>query len=170
MATKTFTQLTAYASTLASDDEIAIWDASAAAARKVTVANFIANSPNGGLAELGGAQTLTGLKRFDGGVLLGAQVGSYGALLYRYDTDRIWFGTPGTTSTQKIQILSSAGGSIADFFGDGAVLFYGSLGIADGIVAPSTISGRAQIYVDTADGDLKIKFGDGTTKTIVVDS
>lgn len=43
------------------------------------------------------------------------------------------------------------------------------LGIADGITAPSTVSGVAWIYVDTADGDLKVKFGDGTVKTIVTD-
>lgn len=46
----------------------------------------------------------------------------------------------------------------------------GALGIADGITAPGTVAGMAQIYVDTADGDLKIKFGDGVVKTIVVDT
>lgn len=46
----------------------------------------------------------------------------------------------------------------------------GSLGIADGITAPATVAGMAQLYVDTADGDLKVKFGDGTVKTIVVDT
>ena len=45
-----------------------------------------------------------------------------------------------------------------------------SLDVTDGITAPGTTSGRAKIYVDTADGDLKIKFGDGTVKTIVVDT
>ena len=40
----------------------------------------------------------------------------------------------------------------------------------DGITAPAAVSGRAIIYVDTADGDLKIVFGDGTVKTIVVDT
>ena len=42
--------------------------------------------------------------------------------------------------------------------------------IKDGITAPTEVSGYAAIYVDTADGDLKIKFGDGTVKTIVVDT
>lgn len=46
----------------------------------------------------------------------------------------------------------------------------GALAIADGISAPATQSGWAQIYVDTADGDLKVKFGDGTVKTIVTDT
>lgn len=44
------------------------------------------------------------------------------------------------------------------------------IGITDGVTAPSTVSGVAQIYVDSADGDLKIKYGDGTVKTIVVDT
>lgn len=42
--------------------------------------------------------------------------------------------------------------------------------IKDAISAPSTTSGYATIYVDSADGDLKVKFGDGTVKTIVVDT
>jgi hypothetical protein len=44
------------------------------------------------------------------------------------------------------------------------------LQITDGISAPSSESGIAKIYVDTADGDLKVKFGDGTVKTIVTDT
>jgi hypothetical protein len=40
----------------------------------------------------------------------------------------------------------------------------------DGTTAPSTLSGKASIYIDSADGDLKIKFGDGTVKTISVDT
>jgi pectate lyase-like protein len=42
--------------------------------------------------------------------------------------------------------------------------------IIDGITAPGALTGRARIYVDTADGDLKVVFGDGTVKTIVVDT
>jgi len=45
-----------------------------------------------------------------------------------------------------------------------------SLRLVDGVTAPSTVSGFASLYVDTADGDLKIKFGDGTVKTIVTDT
>lgn len=40
--------------------------------------------------------------------------------------------------------------------------------VTDGITAPSS-NGMAQIYVDTADGDLKVMFGDGTVKLIVAD-
>lgn len=41
--------------------------------------------------------------------------------------------------------------------------------LGDGVPAPSATSGQAKIYVDTADGDLKVIFGDGVIKTIVVD-
>jgi len=46
----------------------------------------------------------------------------------------------------------------------------GGVGLRDGITAPATLTGWALLYVDSADGDLKIKFGDGTVKTIVVDT
>jgi hypothetical protein len=46
----------------------------------------------------------------------------------------------------------------------------GALGVPDGVTAPATTTGWAHIYVDTADGDLKVKFGDGTIKTIVTDT
>lgn len=44
------------------------------------------------------------------------------------------------------------------------------LEIKDGITAPSASSGLTRIYVDAADGDLKVVFGDGTVKTIVTDT
>ena len=47
---------------------------------------------------------------------------------------------------------------------------FNQLSIIDGVSAPSTVSGSALIYVDSADGDLKIKFGDGTVKTIATDT
>ena len=47
---------------------------------------------------------------------------------------------------------------------------FNELSIVDGITAPSARTGKAQIYVDTADGDLKVIFSDGTVKTIVVDT
>ena len=42
--------------------------------------------------------------------------------------------------------------------------------LTDGLTAPSTASGWALLYVDTADGDLKVKFGDGTVAVIAVDT
>jgi hypothetical protein len=44
------------------------------------------------------------------------------------------------------------------------------LDINDGITAPAAATGRARIYVDTADGDLKVIFADGTIKTIATDT
>lgn len=44
------------------------------------------------------------------------------------------------------------------------------LDVTDGITAPAAATGRARIYVDTADGDLKVIFADGTIKTIVTDT
>jgi hypothetical protein len=46
----------------------------------------------------------------------------------------------------------------------------GALEIKDGMTAPSATTGIAKIYVDTADGDLKVIFADGTVKTIVTDT
>jgi hypothetical protein len=49
--------------------------------------------------------------------------------------------------------------------------FAGALGIRDGITAPNQdVAGNAWLYIDTADGDFKIRFGDGTVKTIVTDT
>lgn len=43
------------------------------------------------------------------------------------------------------------------------------LQLPDGIAEPATVTGFALIYVDSADGDLKVKFSDGIVKTIVTD-
>jgi hypothetical protein len=51
-----------------------------------------------------------------------------------------------------------------------SVLDDGAIAIADGISAPATVAGRALFYVDSADGDYKVKFGDGTVKTIATDT
>lgn len=48
--------------------------------------------------------------------------------------------------------------------------FINTIALTDGITAPDAIAGRGIIYIDAADGDLKVKFGDGTVKTIVVDT
>jgi hypothetical protein len=47
----------------------------------------------------------------------------------------------------------------------------GILMLKDGITAPAgNVSGMAQLFIDTADGDFKIRYADGTVKTIVVDT
>jgi len=45
----------------------------------------------------------------------------------------------------------------------------GDMRLTDGKAAPSTEAGYAIIYVDSADGNLKVKFGDGTVTTIATD-
>lgn len=60
----------------------------------------------------------------------------------------------------------SLGTSTARFFAG----YFGRLYLVDGISAPSTLAGHASIYIDSADGDLKVKFGDGTVKTIITDT
>jgi len=52
----------------------------------------------------------------------------------------------------------------------GGIGLLSQLAVTDGISAPNTVAGYTQIYVDVSDGDLKAKFGDGTVKTIVVDT
>ena len=47
---------------------------------------------------------------------------------------------------------------------------FNEMAIVDGITAPTTVLGKTFIYVDTADGDLKVKFGDGTVKTLATDT
>lgn len=44
------------------------------------------------------------------------------------------------------------------------------LTVTDGVTAPSSVTGEAIIYVDTSDGDLKVKFSDGHVATIAADS
>lgn len=52
----------------------------------------------------------------------------------------------------------------------GGVNISSYLRIEDGITAPGAATNGANIYVDTADGDLKVVFSDGTVKTIVTDT
>jgi H+/gluconate symporter-like permease len=46
----------------------------------------------------------------------------------------------------------------------------GCFALVDAVTAPTATAGFAKIFVDTADGDLKVIFGDGTTKVIVADT
>lgn len=46
----------------------------------------------------------------------------------------------------------------------------GLLELEDGVSNVDSVSGKALIFVDRADGQLKVRFGDGTTKRIVTDS
>jgi hypothetical protein len=48
----------------------------------------------------------------------------------------------------------------------GAQVHAEGMSLLDGVTAPSAVTGRAIIYVDTADGDLKVKFADGQVAVI----
>ncbi len=92
-----------------------------------------------------------------------------------WDTSRIaytWGAGGGATAADLFLQRYAATGLELRNAGNTAFLDFriGVLGLEDGVTAPSTVSGVAQLYVDTADGDLKVKFGDGTVKTITVDT
>jgi len=82
----------------------------------------------------------------------------------------------------KVQGDAAFKGKVKFFDGNAAVAV-GALGntgfsalsgsgltLKDGITAPGTVAGEATIYIDTADGDLKVKFGDGFVRVIAADS
>lgn len=71
--------------------------------------------------------------------------------------------TPGTPSATEVQ---AGNGWLRAGTALGSEI---SMYLKDGVTAPSTVAGYGFIYIDTADGDLKIKFGDGTVRTIVAD-
>lgn len=57
-----------------------------------------------------------------------------------------------------------------NLFWDGKLIRADILELTDGVAAPPAGAGGARLYVDAADGDLKIIFADGTIKTIVIDT
>ena len=80
-------------------------------------------------------------------------------------TDRYEVGSSGELlpSVDNSQVLGGSSNRLNGIFSNKMVLM-------DGVTAPNTITGHASIYVDTADGYLKVKFGDGTVKTITTDT
>jgi len=76
-----------------------------------------------------------------------------------FNNGKVLLGNASAAPTSGIQALGSSG-----------IGLVGNTYIQDGITAPGTITGWAALYVDSADGDLKIKFGDGTVKTIATDT
>jgi hypothetical protein len=79
-------------------------------------------------------------------------------------------GTPGTNDMPGRIVFGTTPNGTATAVERVLIGNDGGLAIQDGITAPATRAGWATLYVDTADGDLKVKFGDGTVKTIVVDT
>jgi hypothetical protein len=65
----------------------------------------------------------------------------------------------------------SVNGTYVDSRGTGEnSLRDGALVLIDGVTAPASLTGFATLYIDSADGDLKIIYADGTTKTIAADT
>jgi len=85
---------------------------------------------------------------------------------------RVRMGTTSASGSANVILDASTSGILKVWTGGvaDAAARMATLQLTDGISAPGTVAGYAQIYVDTADGDLKVKFGDGTVKTIVVDT
>lgn len=91
-------------------------------------------------------------------------------LTYPYATNftclvrgNVFVGTNGTLVNSSSTYLNQ------DLYSTDAVNKVGSLPIVDGVTAPSATSGTAFMFIDVADGDLKIAFGDGVVKTITTD-
>jgi len=87
------------------------------------------------------------------------------AISFIGDPDTGWFNGGANA------LNAAAGGTnIGAFTSTGLQLNVGSMKIPDGITAPGSSSGLAKIYVDSADGDLKVVFGNGFVAVIAADS
>jgi hypothetical protein len=85
------------------------------------------------------------------------------------DFTRLVFGIA-DTSRPALQVN---GAILETRLGDGSALAQhrmSILGITDGVAAPSAVEGMVLLFADSADGDLKVIYGDGTVKTIVMDT
>lgn len=98
---------------------------------------------------------ISGTVRADSGIFITGDAGWARAVTYR-DTDLstdLWYVTQAGAAYHKGYLATDV-----------------AMRLKDGVTAPSTVVGYASIYVDTADGDLKVKFADGTVKTIATDT
>lgn len=90
--------------------------------------------------------------------------------------DKLQFG--GTTSgfpalTRNgagLNVTDAAGGSYTDLLAGNLRAVNGYFQLKDGMTAPTAVATTSHIFIDTADGDLKIRYGDNVTRRIVSDS
>lgn len=61
--------------------------------------------------------------------------------------------------------FSSLGGT-----SKGGIVVASQVHLTDGVTAPAAAAGVAKLYVDTADGDLKVEFGDDFGAVVQADS
>lgn len=108
------------------------------------------------------ADPLTGYAAFFGSQKIGGKrnTDTDDRIYLDLNNGRVYFGPGSSAPTQYLARIGTAGIGVINT----------GLCLTDGITAPGTVTGYASIYVDSADGDLKIKFGDGTVKTIVTDT
>jgi len=100
-------------------------------------------------------------------------MGGYGRFGIRADGHMGWAAATNPSRFDANLDWDSGNGHLRFVDGGGAA-FKGvrmpKLVLDDGVTPQGALTGMAQIYVDAADGDLKIKFGDGVIKTIMTDS
>lgn len=176
MANTKISNLTALGAAPASGDLFAIVDVSANQTKKVTMAHLI-NAVEANANTFSATQTLN-----NGCILSNAssyQIKDSGGItrivLNKSGDDTVIASGNGTNllakigATEAIRINSNAHVLLNTTTNAGQLAVNGEIAIVDGMTAPSATSGFAKIYVDSADGDLKVKFGDGTIKTIATD-
>jgi hypothetical protein len=129
--------------------------------------------------DVNGISTLRGATYCLGGnIYVGAAATSVGGIFLQeratgYSEQIIFL--DGDGATQRSAIGKDTSDRLYFRSGDNTTIDFmigaaGDLMIIDGITAPATASGYARIYVDTADGDLKVKFGDGHVTVIAADT
>lgn len=128
------------------------------AARKLTV------SRTGGACEVGILSSATGTAALYFGDSFDSSIGG---IEYNNSFNEMYFRVANTT---RIKIGGTGFVSIGTTSASQSILTVnGAIAIADGIATPATSPGWAQIWVNSFDGDLKVRFGDGTIRTIVTD-
>ncbi len=123
-----------------------------------------AGAGGGGVADVGTQQAGTGSPRPLGFLVAGTRrwVMSVDGHLLAGADNTYDIGASGATRPRNIYVAGEANIS-------GRVRGQHFM-LEDGMTAPAALAGFAKIYVDTADGDLKVIFGDGTVKTLATDT
>jgi len=67
-------------------------------------------------------------------------------------------------------MVASIDGAARLYIKDHGIKVGGDIRLTDGVLPPTHEAGYAILYIDSEDGDLKIKFGDGFIRTIATDS
>ena len=111
-----------------------------------------------------GGLSLTGPIAFDSAVASNIVWGG-DTNLYRTAANRL-----ATDDALAVGVSINVANTSTTNLGSGDVRAAGAYWLVDGMTAPTTTTGYAVIYVDTADGDLKVKFADGVTQVLAADT